>query len=230
MKPFCEMVDFHSHILPGVDHGSDSLQTTLFQLKSAHKNGVCKIISTSHFYPTAHNVDTFIKKRDEAFETIKPFIKEPMEIKLGAEVLLCSGIENLAGIEKLFISGTKTLLLELPLLNFDDSYRVAVKKLLEKGINVVIAHAERYSHETIELLLSLGVKLQLNSSVVCRFRGRRNARIWEWINSGAVVAIGSDIHGKDDRAYRKFAKASSKVSKRTLAVLNESCKIWENAK
>ena len=34
------LVDFHSHILPRADHGSDSIETSLCQLESAAKAGV----------------------------------------------------------------------------------------------------------------------------------------------------------------------------------------------
>ena len=89
------VVDFHSHILPGVDHGSDSLATTLYQLKSAKKHGISKIVSTSHFYPTAHSVEGFLKKRNAAYTVLKEQGGEFPEIRLGAEVLLCNGIDRL---------------------------------------------------------------------------------------------------------------------------------------
>ena len=44
------MVDFHSHILPGVDHGSASLEMSVEMLKTAKKAGVATIVATPHFY------------------------------------------------------------------------------------------------------------------------------------------------------------------------------------
>ena len=46
--PF-DVVDFHTHILPGADHGSDSVETTLRQLEFARDAGVKRLIATSHF-------------------------------------------------------------------------------------------------------------------------------------------------------------------------------------
>ena len=70
MIPVVGVVDFHSHILPGLDHGSDSLSTSLFQLNCAKRCGVDKIVSTSHFYPTAHSVEKFVDLRRKSYESL----------------------------------------------------------------------------------------------------------------------------------------------------------------
>ena len=43
------MVDFHSHILPGIDDGSRNQQETEKLMLEAKKAGFTKIISTSHY-------------------------------------------------------------------------------------------------------------------------------------------------------------------------------------
>ena len=45
------MKDLHSHILPGVDDGSKSLEQTELMLKSAYDYGVTDIMLTPHFVP-----------------------------------------------------------------------------------------------------------------------------------------------------------------------------------
>ncbi|MEE3459824.1 MAG: CpsB/CapC family capsule biosynthesis tyrosine phosphatase, partial [Candidatus Faecousia sp.] len=42
------MIDFHAHILPGADHGSDGLETSLRQLALAEEAGVDTIVATPH--------------------------------------------------------------------------------------------------------------------------------------------------------------------------------------
>ena len=44
-------IDFHAHILPGVDHGSNSVEISDFQLKLAAESMIDTVIATSHFYP-----------------------------------------------------------------------------------------------------------------------------------------------------------------------------------
>ena len=106
-----DIVDFHSHILPGADHCSGSLETSIWQINSAIRHGVTRIIATPHFYPHRHRVDDFVYKRDEAFYKLEKHIPKGVKIVLGAEVLICQGIENLPDIDKLFSSGTNCLLL-----------------------------------------------------------------------------------------------------------------------
>ena len=43
-------IDFHAHILPRCDHGSDGWETSRQQLKLAREAGVEVICATSHFY------------------------------------------------------------------------------------------------------------------------------------------------------------------------------------
>ena len=219
-------VDFHSHILPGADHGSDSFSTTLYQLNSAKKYGISKIVSTSHFYPTSHSVDGFLRKRNEAYIKILEGGHDLPEIRLGAEVLLCNGIDRLEGIERLCINGTRTLLLELPYSDYCDEYTQTVARLMQKGLNIILAHAERYSRNIIEILLPLGIKLQLNASSVVGFERFKNKHLFDWMANGDVVAFGSDIHGKDPVAYRRLYKAFTSVGKPSEYIVNESYKIW----
>ena len=43
------MIDFHSHILPGIDDGSRNLEQSIAMVNEAKKAGFTKIISTSHY-------------------------------------------------------------------------------------------------------------------------------------------------------------------------------------
>ena len=221
------IVDFHSHILPGADHGSDSVETSLSQIKFAAEQGITKIIATPHFYPHQHTVDDFINRRDNAYLKIKEHLHE-VEIKLGAEVLLYPGLENMEGLEKLFVSGTTTLLLELPFASLTDEHYESVKTMVARGIDVVLAHVERYPLEYIDRMLVLGARLQLNASSVFGFKRNKNA-CFNWIKSGRVVVLGSDIHGRDKRAYKILAKCYKKLNIDADTIIKESNLIWDKA-
>ncbi len=222
-----DFIDFHTHILPSVDHGSDSLETTVSQLALAKSYGINKIFATSHFYPHQHTVNSFLEKRNNAYLKIKEAGIDTPEIKLGAEVLLCEGLHKLEGLEKLCIYGTNILLLELPFTHISHGMIHAVKRLTENGFEVILAHADRYSHSIIEELLSFGVKMQLNADSLAAFFKRKH--LFEWLSRGLVVGIGSDIHGIDNKAYKKFAKAIYKISAYSEEVKLKSEQIWKKA-
>ena len=44
------MIDFHSHVLPGIDDGSDCVEESLEMLHTAKKQGVSMMLATPHFY------------------------------------------------------------------------------------------------------------------------------------------------------------------------------------
>lgn len=205
------ILDFHAHILPGVDHGSDSLETSLRQLSLAKKSGISAIVATSHFYPQSRSAHTFVERRDSAYGLLIEKASDiDMRILLGAEVLLCNSLENLPNIGDLCIRGTKMLLLELPFADFQVGYCKSVFNLLSDGYEVVMAHAERYDPSWIEETLEAGAKLQLNAKALSRFSRKRYMK---WLENGNVVAIGSDIHGADAKAYKRFLAAARFTSR-----------------
>ena len=59
--------DFHSHILPGIDDGSKSIEESLEMLALSYGSGVRRMVATPHFYPRHQNPDSFVLERAEAF-------------------------------------------------------------------------------------------------------------------------------------------------------------------
>lgn len=227
MKSSFEIIDFHSHILPGADHGSSSIETSKKQLALAAECGINRVIATSHFYPHVHTVDAFLEKRNNAYSALAPHIPGEMEIRLGAEVLICNGIENLPGLEKLFIHGTNSLLLELSGSDFESEHIDSVRALIARGVDVILAHADRYEPSLIEEMISIGVRIQLNAESLNTVFKRKV--LYDWLSRGLVVALGSDIHGADKSAYPSLIKAYSKIGKHAEAVCRESAKIWDKS-
>ena len=221
-----DVVDFHAHILPRADHGSNSLKTSLTQLELAKKQGVTRIIATPHFYPHAHTLTDFLQLREKsAAELIKNSTDMSVEVKVGAEVLLCPGMENFPFLDKLCFAGTNVLLLELPFSDFKEDYCVTVSRIIESGIDVILAHADRYSPKNIEALIDVGVsKLQLNAISLTGFF--KDKVLYNWLDRNLVVALGSDIHGTDASYYKKFNKAKKSISQYLNFVKSSSDEIW----
>jgi len=208
-----EIVDFHAHILPGADHGSSSVETSLGQLALASAAGVKKIIATPHFYPHKHTLKHFLERRERcANELFAAMGDDAPEVKLGAEVLLCAGLENFAGLDKLTISGTDYILLELPFADFRDEYCDTAHKIQKMGLKVILAHVDRYPKQNIEKMLDAGItRLQVNADSLSGLIKPRH--ILDWADEGLVLALGSDIHGVDKKAYKRFTKAKAALSK-----------------
>lgn len=204
-----DVVDFHSHILPAADHGSDSVETSLKQLKLASDDGITRIIATPHFYPHKHTLEKFLQKREECAKSLSDVCDGSLPtVKLGAEVLLCQGLEKLQSLDKLCLCGTDYLLLELPFSDFRQEYCYTVEKILKSGFKIVLAHVDRYPKENIEQLIDVGIDmLQVNADSLDKLFKPKH--ILEWAKNGKVVALGSDIHGNDAKAYKRFTKAKA---------------------
>ena len=221
-----DIVDFHSHILPKVDHGSDSLEMSLAQLAIAEKYSVNRIVATPHFYPNLHTVSTFEEIRDNAVAQLKAAaLHNVPEIKLGAEVLICEGIERFPDLNKLCFQNTKYIMLELPFFGFSESFAISTGEIQDMGYKVILAHADRYSKDIIDVMLAYGISgIQINAESLFSPFKRKNIR--KWMSDGLVCALGSDIHGTRAKAYKRFASASKYIEDYITEIKNASDKIW----
>ncbi len=191
-------IDFHAHILPGCDHGSDGIETSLRQVGLAKEAGVDVICATSHFYGHQSSVEHFLEKRARCWLKLRSHLNacDP-KIVLGAEVLAFEGIEQLPHLRDLCLMGTDMLLLEMPFAHWSDRLIDSVEAVSERrDVRIVLAHVDRYDRKQIELLFSFDrVKGQINVSSLKKRLQSRYLR--EWMREGQIVAVGSDIHGTE---------------------------------
>ncbi len=215
-------IDFHAHILPRCDHGSDGWETSRQQLELARKAGVGVICATSHFYGHHTSVERFLEKRQRCYEELMAHAPEDCpRILLGAEVLAFEGIDRLPDLEKLRLEGTRLLLLEMPFTHWSDDLLDSVEAISDnEDFQIVLAHVDRYDRREVEKLFRLNyVKGQINVDNLKRRLGKGYLR--EWAREGLIVAVGSDIHGTE-RGYqdwlvcrRRFAEDWAAIMKRT---------------
>lgn len=214
------MTDFHTHILPLIDDGSQSIEESIKMLDIMSQEGIKRVIATPHFYADDNSVEEFLKKRNEAFESLKNEFKgNTPKILLGAEVRYYEGITALEDLKKLCIEGTDLLLLEMPFLKWS-SYAVNELIALSSSgtFTVVLAHIERYSRflekPLLEFLLQNGILLQMNSSEFLRLGSRKKAI--SLLKKQKIHFLGSDCHNLTTRqpnlfkAYEVIAKKLSK--------------------
>lgn len=201
-----QIIDFHAHILPGMDHGCRNLEETYEQLCQAKDAGADVVIATSHFYPHKERLEHFVIRRESAYKSIsgqKDGRKFP-KVKPGAEVFVCRGMERLEGIEQLCIAGTNIILLEMPLGDWTRELMETVLAIQERlGLQVVLAHVDRYEENGVQQLFDQGIHGQLNAEALSGLFVKKRFR--RWIQNGDIVALGSDIHGVKP-GYREFLK------------------------
>ena len=222
MKNSTEIIDFHAHVLPSADHGSDSPETSRSQMALLRGAGVDTVVATPHFYPNLHTISDFTFMVDECVDKIRDMVDRP-QICIGAEVLYCSGLDTMEGLERLCIRGTRTLLLELPLTDeWDmDLYYTVIR--LSKTYDLVLAHIDRYlpaQHEIIDAFLSMGIPAQINASSL--FSAHTKKRLLPYIREGLIYAIGSDLHMADKKTCVTFAKAEKPLGKEYFEIMKRT--------
>lgn len=220
------MVDFHAHILAGVDHGCDSLEMAEKQLKMAKEVGISTIISTSHFYPHRQRIDDFLRIRDGIFEKTYEIAKN-IGIKLvkGAEVLLVQGIENLPNLEKLCIGNSEYMLLEMPFGEWTEGYFESIYEISHiRGIKPIFAHIDRYVKNDVNRIFEQNYICQMNAEAFCGMF--KPLAFKKWLNEGRISAIGSDIHTLGNN-YKEFSFAYKKAKGISAFTSNEDKLIKE---
>jgi len=198
------MIDFHSHVLPGIDDGAKNLKMSLEMLTTSFKQGVTTIVSTSHCYINSENsISHFLSDREHSYNKLKQAINEQKpnvpDIILGSEVHIAPGFSKMKDLEKLCINGTNYILLEMPYEPWKDWMFEEVYEVTLRGIRPIIAHLDRFfsQEKFFPNLFSIDVLFQINASAFIE-KGLRKKVLKLFENDGAHV-IGSDMHNTSTR-------------------------------
>lgn len=200
------MIDFHSHILPEMDDGADSVETSLDMLRESFRQGVNVICATSHFYADEEDPKSFLRRRNAAYSRLMGAIENPEDyprILLGAEVLYYPGICLSQEMRDLRLAGTPFLLIEPPMMRWSEDMLTEIE-LCADTLNCipVIAHIDRYMHMFSDYTLFDRVKssrilIQVNANFFLHHNSRGFAL--ECLKEKRFQFIGSDCHNMDDR-------------------------------
>lgn len=200
------MIDFHTHILPGIDDGSQSMEESIHMLHLEQQQGVDIVIATPHFYAHHDTVSQFLQRRAKAFEALNEKKQEnqlELSILQGAEVYYFPGMGAAEQLRQLCVEGTSLLLLELPFVQWTDSIYADVKKIVEKQkLTVLLAHVERYydfqkNKKIWDKMFELPLYAQLNTGNMEKRKKKKFLSFF--IKTGVPVVLGSDCHNMNSR-------------------------------
>lgn len=226
-----ELLDFHAHILPHVDHGAHHTSTAIEQLALIHAAGVQTVCATSHFYPERILPADYLKLRDQWLEhLLRQMGDRPRPTIIpAAETLICEGMENLEDLPSLCYEGTNVLLLEMP---FDTAMWTrrltdTVYEIRDRGIVPVLAHVDRYPPKLMEPLLCSGIRGQVNADALAKIF--RPGHLLRWIDEGYIVALGSDLHGSAPKGCDAYRKVVAAMPERVESLMRASHELLRNA-
>lgn len=196
--------DIHTHILPSVDDGAQSMDAALELLRLEKDSGVQRVVLTPHFYPQTENLTDFLARREQSYTALmRQWDASTMpQLQLGAEVHYAPTLADME-LEQLTLGNGKYLLLELPDNEIPAYAQQVVGQICRKGITPILAHVERctYFRHQPELLLRL---IQTGALGQISARAMQNKKdrgfVISCIENGLGHIVASDLHdrtGKD---------------------------------
>ena len=197
------MVDIHSHVLPGIDDGSRSVEESVCMLAQSARQGINQMVATPHFYPMESSPEQFLRRRATAEKALRAAWQPDVPaLRMGAEGYYLDGISRNEMLEELRIEGTELLLLEMPFSAWSERMLREVQELQSRsGITVLLAHIERYlrfQKPTVwEDLRQAGVLMQSNGEFFLHWRTRKKAL--RMLKAGQIHMLGSDCHNLESR-------------------------------
>ena len=207
------MIDIHTHVLPGMDDGSGSLNESLQLLEESAQQGVKIMGATSHFYATDERPADFLRRRRVAATELGEHWREGMpHLLLGAEVHFFESISRIDELDYFRLGTSKLLLLEMPFKPWTDRMIREVLDIQDRrGLTVLLAHIERYlgfqDKAVWPMLRANGVCMQCNASFFLNWKTRRKAM--GMLKRGEIHMLGSDCHNMTTRPPRLWeAKAA----------------------
>lgn len=204
------MIDFHTHILPGMDDGASDAAESLAMLQTSFQQGVDTVFATSHFYADEEDPASFLRRRDAAFRELREAyagVKEELgpipTILPGAEILYFPGMSDCEELRPLALGTTGLLLIEPPVAPFSNTMLdeiEAVESYL--GLVPVIAHLDRYCRllndfTLFDRLSQRRVLIQVNGSFFLHRQTERFAL--KMLEREMFQFLGSDCHNLTTR-------------------------------
>ncbi len=198
-------VDMHSHLIPGIDDGSRSMDETIAMLAKFESFGYQKVITTPHI------MGDFYKNTPEiilgGLEDVRSTAKQlglKIEIEAAAEYYFDESLmDRLKRKEKLLTFGDNHVLFEFSMMSKPDQIEELLFEMLTQNYKPILAHFERYTFffgsvdKAIEWRKK-GVDIQLNfNSLTGHYGPDVKKQAERLVDSGAIDFVASDCHRMD---------------------------------
>jgi protein-tyrosine phosphatase len=196
------VIDLHSHVLPGIDDGPETLEGSLEMLRDAGADGIATVAATPHVredYPTAP------EEMERLVDEVRAAARAAgiaIELLPGAELDL-GFLRDLddAALRRFGLGGNPSLLLlEFPYRGWPLHLHETVFRLATRGFSVVLAHPERNAEvqadpERLRPVVEAGVRVQLTAASVDGRLGRPSqAAARTLLGAGLAHLLATDAH------------------------------------
>ncbi|MCP8967858.1 tyrosine-protein phosphatase [Ectobacillus ponti] len=217
------MIDIHSHILPGVDDGAQTMEDAIAMARAAVEAGIHTIIATPH-----HQTSRYYNEKEEVLLRVRELnqvLKQqdiPLQVLPGQEVRLYGELlEDLAADKVLTLNDTgEYMLVEFPSSHVPRYAESLLYRLQLEGVTPIIAHPERNTEiaENPDVLYNLvekGALAQVTAASVAGEFGKKIKKLsLQMIEHQLVHVLASDAHNISNRSFK--IKESNDVIEKEL--------------
>ena len=229
------LIDFHSHILPGIDDGSKALEMSIRMLRMEAQQGIGHVVATPHFYPQYDTPERFLRRRAAAEIALREEMQKHTDLpalSVGAEVYYFSGISDSEGISELTIDQKRCILIEMPSSAWTEAmYRDLEGLYVKRGLIPIVAHIDRYigrfsNHGILNRLERLPVLIQANAEFF--LERSTSAMALRMLKKGSIHLLGSDCHNMKSRKPNlgdALEWIRRKLGKDIVTALNENARM-----
>ncbi len=213
------MIDFHSHLMPGVDDGAADLDESRSGLQVMREQGSTTIITTPHIRASMtdrpRELEKYMAELDTAFDALATLAAAEfpdLRIERGVEMMLDTP-QPAMGDLRLHLAETSFVLMEFPYMTIPPNSAMAVRQLRGREVIPIVAHPERYSNmstnlELIESWRDAGAYIQVNAgSFVGQYGSTAKRLAWMILEQGLADYMCSDYHSRGRCAVRACATA-----------------------
>lgn len=190
------MIDLHTHLLPGVDDGSPSIEASRPVLERFAAQGVETVVCTPHL--SASGADAASGKREEyarILTELEASVTDRPNLVLGWEIMLDEPGVNLTRPE-LALGESKAVLVEFPRTAPPGNGAAELFRIRMSGAVPVLAHPERYWGCTVNAVREwrhCGAVIQMDA-VMLFGKSPLSVLARELVTEGLVDCMASDNH------------------------------------
>lgn len=215
------LIDIHSHILPGIDDGARDKKEALEMFRIAADEGICQMIATPHFhYRRGHASPEKIRQTVSEMQKLLEEKKIPIKLHTGNELYYTHELlETVKAGEALTMADSDYVLLEFSPETERLRIQNAVYEFLNEGYYPIIAHIERYQaflkhQDFAESISAMGAYFQINAGSLFGNAGWTAKRfVKAMLKKGLIQFVATDAHDTDKRCPA-FGKTSDWIVKK----------------
>jgi protein-tyrosine phosphatase len=212
--PLPTFADLHSHLVPAVDDGSESIAESVASLAALRAEGVAALVTTPHLLlprlTTVAAIDGELARHRDSFDELADAVADRTglpALALGQEIWApdAAALRRALGRPGLGLGGSRWLLVEFGF-ELQGTHEDVVRAAVEGGYRIIVAHPERYRYlpgieplEQMRRWRGLGALLQVNAgSFTGHYRPHNPGSeplAWEMVANGLVDIVATDHHG-----------------------------------